>query len=159
MQFFLIVLISILMGPAHALAILGKRDNPVQKADLSFPCSCIDHWFKHERNWIRASSVDGCMALETELVIIWALNKLPKPQFVSKSYPNLACSLRTQQCSWTYSPLDQAIDHAIDPADGPPEPSVARSTNDGVAMPAKEQPSKRASEAVQKDCEVIPATS
>lgn len=151
MQFFLILLIPVLMARVNALAIVDVRDSVVRQADISFPCPCIDHWFKHERSWIQASSVDGCMALETKESTIWALNKLPKPQYSSRSYPNLACSLIKQRCSWNYSPLDQVSD--------PPQTSVARSTDEVAATREIEQPSKRASEAVQQVCEILPGTS
>jgi hypothetical protein len=46
------------------------------------------------------------MALESDRTLIWALNKLPKPTYVSHEYPNLICSLLQQRCQWAYGPLD-----------------------------------------------------
>lgn len=76
------------------------------RADVSFNCDCITHWFKHNRVWIRASTTSGCMAFETLPKKVWALNALPKPDYVSKDYPNLVCSLNQNECQWRYSPLD-----------------------------------------------------
>ena len=78
----------------------------VRRTDISFKCDCIDHWFKLGTFWIRASSTTGCMALETIPTKLYALNALPKPEYVSNNYPVLVCSLNQKKCSWTYSPLD-----------------------------------------------------
>lgn len=48
----------------------------------------------------------GCMSLETISATLWALNRLPKPPYESRFYPNLVCSLSLAKCEWTYSPLD-----------------------------------------------------
>ncbi|KAJ9612079.1 hypothetical protein H2200_003674 [Cladophialophora chaetospira] len=77
-----------------------------RRSDISFACDCIDHWFKHGRIWIRASSTTGCMGLELVPKNIYALNALPKPDYVSNEIPNLICSLRQSKCQWSYSPLD-----------------------------------------------------
>lgn len=138
-----------LMVLTNSLAI-GNAPHSLVPVDPTFPCPCIDHWFKHERNWIRASSTDGCMALETELTVIWALNKLAKPEFVSQNYPNLACSLAKQECQWNYSPLD--------PVNVPSQSSVDHSTDAGTAASDMETPSPGTSKAVQQSCEILPGT-
>ncbi|OCT54928.1 hypothetical protein CLCR_03165 [Cladophialophora carrionii] len=87
-------------------AALPNNPEAVQRADVSYTCDCIDHWFKHGLFWIRASSVTGCMSLETIPQTIYALNAIPKPDYFSNDYPNLICSLGHNECQWTYSPLD-----------------------------------------------------
>ena len=78
----------------------------VRRADVGFGCDCIDHWFKHGHFWLRASSTTGCMSLETISKKIYALNALPKPDYLSNDYPNLICSLIQSRCQWTWSPVD-----------------------------------------------------
>jgi hypothetical protein len=147
MHYFLLLPIVALMVLTDSLAIVNAP-NSIARVDIAFPCPCIDHWFKHERNWIRASSTDGCMALETNLTVIWALNKLPKPAFVSKNYPNLACSLLKQGCQWNYSPLDQVT--------VPSQSSVDHSTDVSAATSDMENPSQGMSKSVQQRCEILP---
>jgi hypothetical protein len=86
--------------PSHTAILLSARN------DVTFNCDCVDHWFRHEDVWIRADSRSGCMALETIPRHLWALNRLPKPDYVSKFYPNLVCSLTYGRCQWMTGPLD-----------------------------------------------------
>lgn len=79
------------------------------RADVSYPCPATDHWFKHGRAWIKANSADGCMALETNITTIYALNALEKPEYRDTIYPNLICSLCLDKCAWMYSPLDTVL--------------------------------------------------
>jgi len=93
-------LVSCLAIPSDGPSIL------VPRATISYNCSCIDHWFWHERGWIRASAADGCMSLELVPSIIYKLNALTKPTFRNRVHHNLVCSLSETKCAWTYSPLD-----------------------------------------------------
>ena len=78
------------LGTSRALPAL-ETSKVVRRMDVSFNCDCIDHWFKHGRIWIRASSTTGCMSLETIPKKVYALNALFKPDYVSNEYPNLIC--------------------------------------------------------------------
>ena len=135
---------------ATALAI-STDPEVIVRADVTFPCDCIDHWFKHDLKWIRASSKDGCMALETNATLIWALNELPKPEYVSRNYQTLACSLSMQECCWNYSPLD--------PVGHPPKTSVDNATEAGTGGLHVRQPSRNIPEDagdVRHFCESLP---
>lgn len=152
MYCFLLLPILALAAIGNALAVVNSPD-VITRADVTFPCNCVDHWFKHNRNWIRASSKDGCMALETNSTLIWALNTLPKPAYVSKSFPTLACSLLKQECRWNYSPLD-IVDLA-------PQTSVENATDAGIGTLDKREPSQQASEEgadIRQFCEFLPET-
>lgn len=120
MLYFLYLSILAYLGLATALALplnfpsLTTSGASVQLSnDITYPCQSIDHWFNHERIWIRASSTNGCMALETNVTTIYALNKLIKPDYVSHNYRNLVCSLNQEQCQWKYSPLDPITDNSL----------------------------------------------
>ncbi|KAK5064602.1 hypothetical protein LTR84_000436 [Exophiala bonariae] len=150
MYCFLSVPILALAALANALAI-STNPEPIVRVDVTFPCDCIDHWFKHDLKWIRASSKDGCMALETNATLIWALNELPKPEYVSRNYQTLACSLLMQECSWNYSPLDPVVRLLKTTVDNATEAHAG-------AQPAK-QPSQvipRDAEDVRQFCEFLP---
>lgn len=104
------------MTTSSALPSPDTEDQPGRSYPL-YPCPCIDHWFKHERDWIRAASTDGCMALETDENTIWALNRLPKPKYAGRETPNLVCSLIAGQCDWKNNPLDKVEAVTVDTAE------------------------------------------
>jgi hypothetical protein len=108
MLFFLYLVLTFMIAPLvlGLPAALPGTPTVVKRTDVSYNCDCIDHWFKHGLIWIRASSVTGCMSLETIPQVIYALNGIPKPDYFSNDYPNLICSLDRDECQWTYSPLD-----------------------------------------------------
>ncbi|RVX69141.1 hypothetical protein B0A52_06855 [Exophiala mesophila] len=121
-------LLAILVPTANSLAF--PNPDTEEKPDSNYPlypCACIDHWFEHERNWIRAASTDGCMALETDDNTIWALNRLPKPEYAGHETPNLVCSLINAHCEWKYNPLDkvEAVILDIDTAERASEYEVS----------------------------------
>ncbi|EXJ62922.1 hypothetical protein A1O7_03365 [Cladophialophora yegresii CBS 114405] len=105
-------------------AALPNNPGALQRADVSYSCDCIDHWFQHGRFWIRASSDTGCMSLETIPQTIYALNAIAKPDYFSNDYPNLICSLDHHKCEWTYSPLDSLAN----------TPSSPDSTTSGIHL-------------------------
>ncbi|EXJ71957.1 uncharacterized protein A1O5_04459 [Cladophialophora psammophila CBS 110553] len=108
MVFYLILLFcALLLSPVAPFAVSDpSAPEVVRRADVSFDCPIIDHWFKHNRHWIRAFSTTGCMSLETIPDKIYALNALLKPDYISNDFPSLICSLNQNRCGWTYSPLD-----------------------------------------------------
>ncbi|KIW47594.1 uncharacterized protein PV06_00277 [Exophiala oligosperma] len=105
LQYLLLIILAVATTPtvrslANPLPQQHRRD------DTTFPCPAVDQWVKVNTYWIRTSTSTGCMALELNTSNIYALNALPKPVYTSKLYPNLVCSLCTNECDWTYSPLD-----------------------------------------------------
>ncbi|OAP56902.1 hypothetical protein AYL99_09014 [Fonsecaea erecta] len=105
--FFFFLLLTLLQSPATSFRVSRPAvPSVVLRADMSFHCPCVDHWFKHNRHWIRASSTTGCMSLETVPDNIYLLNALLKPDYVSNDFPTLICSLNQNRCGWAYSPLE-----------------------------------------------------
>lgn len=107
LSFILLAVLTITMPRAATLVIPNSLNSTlIHRDDITYPCPCIDHWVRHGKMWLQASSEDGCMTLESNPDLIWALNKLPKPTYKSHDSPNLICSLRFSRCEWGYSPLD-----------------------------------------------------
>ena len=125
------------------------NSNIARRIDVSFSCECVDHWVLHHRGWLRASSTDGCMTLETIPAMMYALNALTIPPYKSNNYPNLVCSLKQKRCQWSYSPLDY------------PEPAANTTSPTGSEGHLSPLPPSDAPDVTQKfppTCEYIPKT-
>lgn len=117
LSFLPLLILTVVAPPVSSVAVAFPATSSItRREDVSFGCACIDHWFQHNRMWIRASSTDGCMTLETVSTYIWALNAMKKPTYTNKFYKNLVCSLSQKRCEWTYSPLDYLQNTTITPS-------------------------------------------